>query len=154
MKDNSEILSGGLMRLLASNFALLFKARYISWQRTAELQADLRAIVRQDHRDLNDCVDALARMIVRLGRAVPPSYCDLMHASSISDKLRSGTVADMIAELASDHRQSITDIDLLETVLPDNANVKELLKNLRLCHVTSLESITKVIVPQASTQMN
>ena len=154
MNDTSEVLSGGLMRLLAGNFALLFKARYLSWQETAEQQGDLRAVVRQDHRDLNESVDALARMIVGLGRRIPPSYPELVQGSSFSEKLLATSVHEMICEIAEDHRQAITDIDLLMAVLPSNINVGELLRNLRVCHTTSLQSLSLVLASDRDTLPN
>ncbi len=115
--EPSQIVSGGLLRLLANTFVLLFKARHLSWRVNGTVGDGVRAIVFQDHRDLDTAADGIARRILALMGEVPPNYRDLVRPSSIRQELEirgemamipleDDTATDqLLGELASCHRQ-------------------------------------------------
>ncbi len=147
-----EITSGGLLRLLADNFVLLYKARHLSWRVNGDVGTGLRAIIRQDHRDLDDAADDLALRIISLGRDLPPSYPDLVGSSSIKQELAQRKAADMIGQLIDDHDQILRDIDTLEVTMPIGGDKKTigLLEQLKHCHDRCRVSLQGLIRPEGS----
>ena len=131
-----RLISGGLLRLLADTLVLLYKARHLSWRVNGSFGNGVRAVVRQDHRDLEEAADRIARRILALGRDVPPSYPELIESSSIAQELKTRSEMEMIAQIVRDHAQILADIDTLEAALPLDEDVEtaQLLSHLWQCH--------------------
>ncbi len=145
----SEIISGGLLNLLADTLVLLFKTRHLSWRINGDLESGVRAILRQDHRDLDDAVDRIARRILDLGRDLAPSYSALIRPSSIKQENESRSEMDMIGQIIADHETILTDIDTLSVALPlqDDVKTTELLDQLADCHRHCRDGLADVLPP-------
>ena len=52
--EQRQIISGGLLCLLADTFVLLCKTRHLCWRVNGAVRDGVRAIIRQDHRDLGE----------------------------------------------------------------------------------------------------
>ena len=141
------VTSGGLLRLLADTFVLLFKTRHLSWRVNGDVGNGVRAIVRQDHRDLDDAVDKIARRILDLGRDLAPSYVELIRSSSVDQELELRSEMDMIRQVVADHEKILADIDTLSVALPLNHDHKtvELLDHLAECHRNCRDSLSGLI---------
>ena len=141
--EPKRLISGGLLRLLADTFVLLYKARHLSWRVNGDLGHGVRAIVRQDHRALDEAADKIARRIRTLGREVPPSYAELVGCSSIAQELGVRPEMEMIAQIVQDHLQILSDIDTLVAALPlqDDEETAHLLSHLSQCHENCHQSL-------------
>ena len=144
-----DVISGGLLRLLADTFVLLHKTRHLSWRVNGGVASDVRTIVQQDHRDLDETADRIARHILHLGREVPPSYADLVCTSSIRQELAFRSEMDMIVQIADDHERILEDIETLEVTLPleEDPEAKRLLAHQRSCHQTYRERLAALLPP-------
>ena len=142
-----EVISGGLLRLLADTFVLLYKARHLSWRVNGDAGHGVRAIIKQDHRDLDDAADKIARHVLALGRDLAPSYSDLIRSSSIDQELVVRSEMDMIRQIADDHAQILADIDTLEAALPlhQDTESQHLLDHLRDCHENCRISLSALL---------
>ena len=143
----AAITSGGLLRLLADTFVLLFKTRHLSWRVDGDVGNGMRAIIRQDHRDLDDAVDKIARRIIDLGRDLAPSYSELTRTSSVDQELELRSEMDMIRQVATDHEKILADIDTLSVALPlsDDHKTAELLDHLADCHRNCRDSLSGLL---------
>ncbi len=142
-----EVISGGLLRLLADTFVLLYKARHLSWRVNGDVSEGVRAIIKQDHRDLDDAADKIARHVIALGRELAPSYSDLIGSSSINQELALRSEMDMIRQIEADHAQILADIDTLEAALPlqEDEDSQRLLQHLRDCHENCRVSLSALL---------
>lgn len=131
-----QIVSGGLLRLLADTLVLLYKTRHLSWRANESICNGLRAVVWQDHRELDAAVDRIAHRIRALGREVPPNYSDLIRSSSIKQELELREEIVMTGRIREDHMQIMTDIETLEVTLPldQDAATRNLLNDLYESH--------------------
>lgn len=141
--------SGGLLRLLADTFVLLYKSRHLSWRVDSGVAGGVRAVVRQDYRDLDETADAIARRILTLGRDLPPSYSHLVRSSSIAQELTLRPEKDMIEQIVDDHAQILADINTLEVALPlgNDRETAALLVRLALCHRRCGQSLGGLLYP-------
>ena len=142
-----QVTSGGLLRLLADTFVLLFKTRHLSWRVNGDVGNGVRAIVRQDHRDLDDAVDKIARRILDLGRDLAPSYVELTRSSSVDQEIELRSEMDMIRQVVADHDQILADIDTLSVALPLQNDLKTvaLLEHLADCHRNCRDSLAGLL---------
>lgn len=152
MPDARSIIAGGLLRLLADTFVLLYKARHLSWRVNGCVGNSLRAIVRQDHRDLDDAADRIVCRILALERDVPPNYADLVSSSSIAQELVPRSEKEMIKQIVDDHGQILADIDTLEVTLPlqDDPETAVLFNHLTECHKSCSLSLGALIEPDSA----
>ncbi|MDJ0514508.1 MAG: ferritin-like domain-containing protein [Methyloceanibacter sp.] len=155
MTPPNQVTSGGLLRLLADTFVLLFKTRHLSWRVNRDVASGVRAIVHQDHRDLDDAVDKIARRIIDLGRDLAPSYSALIRSSSVEQELEIRSEMDMIEQVIADHEKILADIDTLSAALPlgDDAETAGLLEHLADCHSNCRDSLAGLLrAPDQSIQ--
>lgn len=142
-----QVTSGGLLRLLADTFVLLFKTRHLSWRVKGSIGKGMRAIVRQDHRDLDDAVDIIARRILDLGRDLAPSYVELIRSSSVEQEITVRSEIEMIRQIIEDHEKILADIDTLSVALPleNDSETTELLDHLANCHRNCRDSLANLL---------
>lgn len=148
MAPNSEqVTSGGLLRLLADSLVLLFKVRHLSWRVNGDVGRGVRAIVRQDHRALDDATDKIARRILDLGRELAPSYTELVRSSSVDQEIEPRSEMEMIRQVVADHDKILADIDTLAVALPLEKDPKtaDLLEHLAQCHRNCRDSLSALL---------
>lgn len=151
--EPTHIISGGLLRLLADTIVLLYKVRHLSWLVNGGIADGVRRIVEQDHRSLDDAADKIAKRIIALGRALSPSYQDLIRSSSISQELTVRGEMEMILQIVCDHEQVLADIETLEVTLPlaHDAETAQLLCHLSDCHKNCRQGLLSLIRPPGET---
>ena len=147
LPEKHEIISGGLLRLLADTAVLLYKIRHLTWRSGGDLQESLQAFVQNDHRALDKAIDEIARHILMLGRVIPPSYVSLIQSSSIQQELDVRSQMEMISQIAADHAQILADIETLEAALPldEDEAAKRLLDRLAACHDSCRRSLDALL---------
>ena len=152
MKD-SNLLRSGVIKLLASTIILRCKVRFFTWNLGSAAIGDMRPVLEEDYRVLDNLCDDLAAQIIRLEGQVPDTYAKLLEASSISEQ--SGlTGGEMIAQLIADHRQLVADNQLV-AVLTDSTADRESIDLILCCidqHTVCAEKLEALIDPGSNTR--
>ena len=144
-----EVTSGGLLRLLADTLVLLFKTRHLSWHLNGDVGDGVRAIVRQDHRALDDAIDKIARRIIDLGRDLAPSYSELIRSSSVEQEVKPRLAMDVVRQIVTDHESILADIETLSVTMPldNDSETTDLLEHLESFHRDCRDSLTALFQP-------
>lgn len=145
--EPNQVVAGGLLRLLADTFVMLFKIRHFCWQMGDILGPERIDVIRQDHRHLDLTLDEIALNIIQLDREIAQDFSDLIKMSSIKLEGANNDLQTSLKQLIADHGQVIADINTLEVTLPscDTWKDHDLLKRLAQSHMRCRDSLSTLI---------
>lgn len=147
---NHAIIGGGLLRLLSDTIVLLYKTRHLYWSRGGAFDRGLEQLVCEEHTELNDLCNQVAREIVQLSVSIPADFAIFVRMSSIrfADTDQDDDINASLKSLSSDHRKIMADIETLSVTLPleKSQNSAALLQSLTERHRRCVQNLEALVV--------
>ena len=104
VRDTATIAEG-LADVLADTYRLVFKTHAYHWNVEGPLFYSVHKLTEEQYENMFDAADELAERIRAVGHLAPSSMADIMARSKIDDKNGELSAADMIEDLAADHKR-------------------------------------------------
>ena len=104
VRDTATIAEG-LADVLADTYRLVFKTHAYHWNVEGPLFYSVHKLTEEQYENMFDAADELAERIRAVGHLAPSSMGDIMARSKIDDKNGELSAADMIEDLAADHKR-------------------------------------------------
>lgn len=145
-ESGNTLVGGGLLRLLADTFILVYKVRHLCWRTNGPLGSKFTAIFNAEYGALNATSDDIARKIVAAGGEVPHSPDALAAMSSVKPGPTSPNPVASLAAIARDHETILADIDTLEAMVSADADdeTRDLLVRLATQHRASKDELERI----------
>ncbi|MCS6856639.1 MAG: DNA starvation/stationary phase protection protein [Deltaproteobacteria bacterium] len=102
-ESKRQAIAEGLVRILATTYALYFKTHSYHWNVRGPLFASLHSLFETQYTELAQAVDELAERVRSLGVLAPSSWKALWALSSIPDDDEVPDAMEMVRRLAKGH---------------------------------------------------